>query len=166
VQGSCQSARASQSSAAALRVHSRTRPGVGPCAWSAPAEELTGDREACDSCRVADPIESVIQEYARRYTAHDAEGVTDLCLWPFVAIRGGVAIHLADRDAVRDHFGAMMDAYRGQGAATWAPVEIESHSLGEHARFETVRWNARDPEGNAGAERGTYRESFSDPVRD
>jgi hypothetical protein len=93
-------------------------------------------------------VESLIHDYARRYTAHDAEGVTDLCVWPFVAIRGGEAIHLADRAAVRDHFAAMMDAYRGQGAAVWSPVEIDSHPLGEHATFETVRWNALDSNGN------------------
>lgn len=91
---------------------------------------------------------SLIHDYARRYSAHDAEGVTDLCVWPFVAIRGGEAIHLADRAAVRDHFAAMMDAYRGQGAAVWSPVEIDSHPLGEHATFETVRWNALDSNGN------------------
>jgi hypothetical protein len=92
-------------------------------------------------------VDSLIDDYARRYTAHDAEGVTDLCLWPFLAIRGGMAIHLADRDAVRDHFAAMMDAYLGAGAATWSPVAIDSHQLGEHASFETVRWNALDADG-------------------
>jgi hypothetical protein len=49
---------------------------------------------------MAGRADSFIREYTRRYTAHDAEGVTDLCSWPFVAIRGGVAIHLGDRDAV------------------------------------------------------------------
>ena len=91
--------------------------------------------------------DSLIREYARRYSAHDAEGVTDLCLWPFLAIRRGVPIHLGDREAVRDHFAAMMDAYRGAVAATWAPVEIDSRELGEHASFETVRWNALDADG-------------------
>jgi hypothetical protein len=56
-------------------------------------------------------------------------------------------MHLGGRDEVRGHFAAMMDAYRGQGAAIWSPVEIESHPLGEHARFETVRWNALDSDG-------------------
>lgn len=92
-------------------------------------------------------VDAVIDEYAHRYTAHDADGVTELCLAPFLAIRGGVAIHLADRDAVREHFLAMMDAYRGGGAANWSPVEIETHELGEHAAFVTVRWNALDAQG-------------------
>ena len=42
----------------------------------------------------------------------------------------------------------MMGAYRGQGAATWSPVAIDSHVLGEHASFQTVRWNALDVDGN------------------
>jgi hypothetical protein len=91
--------------------------------------------------------ESLIHDYARRYSAHDADGVTALCVWPFLAVRGGVAIHLPDQDAVRHHFVAMMDAYRGQGAATWSPVEIESRRLGDYASFETVRWNALDGDG-------------------
>jgi hypothetical protein len=92
-------------------------------------------------------VDSVIAEYARRYTAHDAEAVTELCLAPFLAIRGGEAIHLADLHAVREHFSAMMSAYRGAGAATWLPVEIETHPMGEFACFATVRWNALDSAG-------------------
>jgi hypothetical protein len=88
--------------------------------------------------------ELVIHEYARRYTARDVEGITDLCLWPFVAVQDGVPTHLPDRDAVRDHVRAMIDAYRWQGAATWAPVEIDSFPLGEDAVFAMVRWNALD----------------------
>src|SRR5512133_3838696 len=96
---------------------------------------------------MSDTVESLIHEYARRYSAHDAEGVTAFCLWPLVAIREGVAIHLADREAVRDHFAAMIGAYAGQGVATWRPVEIDSFSLGEYAGFDTVRWNALDTDG-------------------
>ena len=55
-------------------------------------------------------VDSLIHEYGRRYGAREVEGVIDRCRWPFVAIREGVAIHLADRDAVRDHFAAMIDA--------------------------------------------------------
>jgi hypothetical protein len=93
-------------------------------------------------------VDALFCEYARRYSAHDADGVTELCLAPFLAIRGGLAIHLSDRDAVRDHFLTMMDAYRGAGAATWSPVAIDAHPLGEHASFATVRWNALDTAGN------------------
>ena len=46
-------------------------------------------------------VDSIFDEYARRYTERDIEGVTNLCLSPFVAIRRGEALHMADRDAVR-----------------------------------------------------------------
>ena len=39
------------------------------------------------------------------------------CESPFLAIREGRAIHLPDRDAVREHFATMMNTYRGKGAA-------------------------------------------------
>ena len=93
-------------------------------------------------------IDSLIHEYARRYSAREVEGVTELCLWPFVAIREGAAIHLADRDAVRDHFTAMIDAYRDAGYASFAPVAIDTRQLGERPAFTTVRWHALDTDGN------------------
>jgi hypothetical protein len=55
-------------------------------------------------------VDSLIHEYARRYIARDADAVSDLCLCPFLAIRDGVAIHLADRAAVHDHFTKIIDA--------------------------------------------------------
>jgi hypothetical protein len=92
-------------------------------------------------------VDSLFDEYARRYSERDVEGVTDLCLYPFLAIREGVPIHMPDRDAVRDHFAAMIDTYREGGASTWSAVEIDTHELGEHAIFVTVRWNALDSGG-------------------
>jgi hypothetical protein len=97
--------------------------------------------------RVTAAIDSLIHEYARRYSARDVEGVTELCLWPFVAIREGAAIHLTDRDAVRDHFTAMIDAYRDAGYASFAPTAINTRLLGERAAFATVRWHALDSDG-------------------
>ena len=88
-----------------------------------------------------------MDEYIRRYSERDVEGVTELCLAPFLAIREGIPIHLPDRDAVHDHFAAMIDAYRGGGVATWKRVEIDVRELGEHAVFATVRWNALDADG-------------------
>ena len=78
---------------------------------------------------------------------HCVEGVTELCLAPFLAIREGVPIHMPDRHAVRDHFAAMIDAYRGGGVAVWKRIEIDVRELGEHAVFATVRWNALDADG-------------------
>jgi SnoaL-like domain len=89
-----------------------------------------------------------MDEYIRRYSERDVEGVTAVCLAPFLAIREGEPIHMLDRDAVRDHFAAMIDAYRGGGVATWKRVESDTRELGEHAVFTTVRWNALDSEGN------------------
>ncbi len=93
-------------------------------------------------------VDAVIDEYIRRYSERDLEGVTELCLAPFLAIREGVPIHMLDRDAVRDHFAAMIDAYRGGGVATWKRIENDIRELGEHAVFATVRWHALDSEGN------------------
>jgi hypothetical protein len=93
-------------------------------------------------------VGTYMDEYIRRYSERDVEGVTELCLWPFMVIREGVPIHLPDREAVRDHFAAMIDAYRGSGAATWKRIEIDVRELGEHAAFATMRWNALDSEEN------------------
>ena len=82
---------------------------------------------------VAATVTVFMDEYIRRYSDRDLEGVT---------------IHMPDREAVRDHFAAMIDAYRGGGVATWRRVEIDVRELGEHAVFGTVRWNALDAAGN------------------
>ncbi|HEV8104884.1 MAG TPA: nuclear transport factor 2 family protein [Gaiellaceae bacterium] len=97
---------------------------------------------------MSETVDAFMDEYIRRYSDRDLEGVTELCLAPFLAIREGVPIHMADRDAVRDHFGAMIDAYRRVGAATWRRIESDTRELGEHAVFTTVRWNALDTHGN------------------
>ena len=78
----------------------------------------------------------------------ELEGVTELCLAPFLAVREGLPIHMPNRDAVRDHFAAMIDTYRGGGVATWIRVEASTRELGEHSVFTTVRWNALDAAGN------------------
>jgi SnoaL-like domain len=93
-------------------------------------------------------VDAFMDEYIRRYSERDVEGVTELCFAPFLAIREGVPIHMADRDAVRDHFGAMIDAYRRGGVPTWKRIESDTRELGDHAVFSTVRWNALDAEGN------------------
>jgi hypothetical protein len=92
-------------------------------------------------------VDSLIDEYPRRYLAGDADGVTELCLCPFVAIREGVAIRLADPDAVRDHFSTIMGAYRSAGYADFSAVSIDTRELGDRAAFTTVRWQALDSDG-------------------
>jgi hypothetical protein len=92
-------------------------------------------------------VDAHMDEYIRRYSERDLDGVTELCPAPFLAIRAGTPIHMADRDAVRDHFAEMIDTYRVGGVATWKRVESDTRELGEHAVFTTVRWNALDAEG-------------------
>jgi hypothetical protein len=97
---------------------------------------------------VAGSIASTFEEYTRLYSERDVEGVTNLCLWPFLAIRKGEAIHLPDRAAVRDHFANTIIAYRvTRGVVAWTPVEIDTRQLGEHSVFATLHWNAVDAEG-------------------
>ena len=56
-------------------------------------------------------VDAFMDEYIRRYSERDVEGVAELCLAPFLAIREGVPIHMPDRDAVRHHFAAMIDTF-------------------------------------------------------
>jgi len=93
-------------------------------------------------------VDSLIDEYTRRYVKYDAEGVTDLCLLPFLAIREGNPIHLADHDAVKNHFTTVMNAYRAAGYAGFSPVAIDTRELGDRAVFTTVRWHALDSDNN------------------
>jgi hypothetical protein len=93
-------------------------------------------------------IESLVDEYIGRYATRDIEGVTDLCLSPFLAIRQGKAIHLPDREAVRDHFFGAIGGYRlASGVADWKLVELDTRQLGDRSAFITAHWNAIDKEG-------------------
>ena len=103
---------------------------------------------------VAESVLSVLDEYHRCYVGRDVEGVTDLCLWPFVAIRKGKAIHLPDRAAVRDHFAAAMSAYRVTGFTKWTRIEQDLQELGEHSVYLTVNWVAEHT--NAELRRNTW----------
>ena len=106
---------------------------------------------------MATTIKGLIEEYTRRYVAHDAEGVADLCHVPFLAVREGRTIHLPDRAAVVDHFGQAMDAYQAAGYARFTPVELDPRDLGERAAFVTVRWHALDGAGGVARDsRTTY----------
>jgi hypothetical protein len=49
-----------------------------------------------ESCLVTSTVDALIHEYTSRYVAHDTEGVVELCVVPFLAIRGGAPIHLAE----------------------------------------------------------------------
>jgi len=93
-------------------------------------------------------VGALIEEYTSRYIAHDTEGVTALCVFPFLAIREGVPIHLPDRGAASDHFATIMDAYRDAGYVGFSPFSIDTRQLGERAAFTTIRWHAIDRDGN------------------
>jgi hypothetical protein len=93
-------------------------------------------------------VDSFFDEYTRRYTEGDVEGVTSLCLRPFLAVRRGDAIHMPDRDALREHFASAIAAYRlAAEAVKWRVVHIDTRHLGEHSVFATVHWNALDADG-------------------
>jgi len=102
----------------------------------------------CHSPLVSATVESLFDEYARRYIAGDVKGVTSLCLYPFLAVRKGEPIHMPDRGAVSVHFAAAIDAYRRAAAVeTWTRVALDVRHLGDHSVFATVHWNALDADG-------------------
>jgi len=108
-------------------------------------------------------ISALVTEYARRYSGRDAEGVAELCLWPFLTIRGGTRSYLADGAKVRDHFAAMIDAYRQGGYASFRPVSVTTHLLGEQAAFTTVREHALDSGGEHVRDTETTYHLLADP---
>lgn len=93
-------------------------------------------------------VHAFFEHYAGRYEAHDADGVADRCEVPFLAVRGGVALHLGDREAVAGHFSGIFTVYRGLGVTTWSAVAIDSRGAGPHAAFATVHWHAMGADGS------------------
>jgi hypothetical protein len=113
---------------------------------------------------VTQSVVSTFDEYNRLYSDRDVEGVTNLCLWPFLAIRRGEAIHMPDRAAVRDHFANAIIAYRvTSGVVAWTPVEIDARQLGEHSVFATVHWNAVNADGEVVRDTWTSYHLLSTP---
>jgi hypothetical protein len=90
-------------------------------------------------------VESLFDEYARRYIAGDVKGVASLCLCPFLAVRRGEPIHMSDHGAVLDHFAAAIAAYRKAAhVEDWKRISLDVRQLGEYSVFATVHWNALD----------------------
>ena len=102
-------------------------------------------------------VESLIDEYARRYGARDVDGVTELCLCPFLAIREGAAIHLADRAAVHDHFATIIDAYRDVAM----PAERHARGRDRLAVAQVVRSGQVGRLGTGCADRRSPRAALS-----
>jgi hypothetical protein len=96
---------------------------------------------------VSGDLASFFEHYADRYMAGDADAVADLCEVPFLAVRSGAPIHLADRAAMVDHLAGLMAAYRKAGAAAAEVIELDILDQGDRAALATVRWRVRSAEG-------------------
>ncbi len=93
------------------------------------------------------PIERFFETYAERYMASDADAIAAMCEVPFLAVREGRAIHLGDREAVREHLAALMEAYRNAGATRATIAELQVTQLDRSSVIATVRWNALTADG-------------------
>ena len=93
------------------------------------------------------PIEQFFEMYAERYMASDVDAIAALYEAPFLAVREGRAIHLGDRDAVREHLVALMEAYRNSGAARATIVDLQVRRLDSTSAIATVRWNVLADDG-------------------
>ena len=95
---------------------------------------------ACQTAPMARPVDALIFEYTRRFVAGDADGVSELCETPFLAIRAGRRIHLSDPDAVREHFAQHITAPIGPpGTQASAPIALQVPELGDRAAFVFLR---------------------------
>jgi ketosteroid isomerase-like protein len=87
-------------------------------------------------------FEEFFETYAERYMASDADAIAAMYEAPFLAVREGRAIHLADHEAVRGHLAELMEAYRSAGATRAAIAALDVTPLGHSCALATVRWNA------------------------
>ncbi|MEK6721370.1 MAG: hypothetical protein AABZ33_11980 [Chloroflexota bacterium] len=92
-------------------------------------------------------IGALLGRYAEAYMAGDATAVADMYEAPFLAVRGGEPIYLADRPAVVEHLAGLMAAYRNAGAAVADIAAIEVLEQGDSAALATVRWHVRSAAG-------------------
>ena len=88
-------------------------------------------------------VHAFFVRYAERYMAGDAAAVADMYGAPFLAVRGGTPIHLADRHAVVEHLSALMAAYRNAGGAKAEIASIDLLPQGNAAQLATVHWAVR-----------------------
>src|SRR5579871_2561003 len=82
--------------------------------------------------------------YAERYMASDVDAVSTVYDAPLLVVREGVAIHLADRTAVRAHLAELMAAYVASGAARADIGTLDVMALGRSGAIATVGWLVRD----------------------
>ena len=93
------------------------------------------------------PIERFFEMYAERYMASDADAIAAMYEVPFLAVRESRAIHLGDRNAVREHLVGLMEAYRNAGATRATIAELQVTQLDSTSAIATVRWNALSGDG-------------------
>jgi hypothetical protein len=86
--------------------------------------------------------------YAERYMASDVDAVSAVYEATLVALRDGQVIHLADREAVREHLAELMAAHAQSGAARADIAELDIVDLGRSSAFTTVHWHVRDAGGS------------------
>ncbi|HET7676779.1 MAG TPA: hypothetical protein VFK38_02930 [Candidatus Limnocylindrales bacterium] len=88
------------------------------------------------------------QRYAEHYMAGDADVVaSEMYAAPFLAVRDGSPIHLADREAVRDHLTGLMAAYQASGAAVAEIAGLDVMAQGDSAACVTIHWAIRSATG-------------------
>ena len=92
-------------------------------------------------------IHELFERYADRYMAGDAETVADMYTAPFLAVRNGTPIYLADRPSVVEHLAGLMTAYARSGAAVAQIKDIDQLEQGDSATLVTVHWTVRSASG-------------------
>ena len=85
-------------------------------------------------------LDTFFARYAERYMASDVDGISAVYEAPLLAVRDGRAIHLADRDAVREHLSELMAAYAASGAARADIAGLAVSDLGKSSALATVHW--------------------------
>jgi hypothetical protein len=93
-------------------------------------------------------FDTFFAHYAERYMASDVDAISDLYEAPLLAVREGRAIHLSDRDAVREHLTEVMVAYARSGAARADVHDLSVETLGKSAANATVHWHVCAAEGD------------------
>jgi hypothetical protein len=100
-----------------------------------------------------DEVDTFFAWYSERYVALDVDAVCGVYETPLLAVRDGIALYLADRQAVRAHLAAVMADYAMSGAVRADIASLDAKPLGPSAAIATVHWFLGDG-------RGTLMEDF------
>lgn len=110
-------------------------------------------------------IQGLFERYAERYMASDAEAVADMYTAPFLAVRNGAPIYLADRASVVEHLAGLMAAYVRSGAAVAEISDVDPLEQGDSATLVTVHWKVRSASGEVIRDFRTSYELVGRPPR-